>query len=355
METSETFGRPTDRYGLGAVGMPYTANSDYRPIPPDAYGTLFIPERIRKGYYVEELNDGVYYVSSGAYDGMFVATGNGVVVVDTPPLLGTNYLRAIREVTDEPVTHVIYSHWHADHIGGAGIYGPDVTYVSHEYTRELLERWPDLGGRHPLHLPTLTFSDNETLDVNGVRLQLDYRGVNHSPGNIFIYAPKQKVLGAIDIITPGWSTFEYCDASENIRGWAEAHDWILEYDFRAVVSGHLTRWGTRDDATTSREYVQDLLAFSQEAVEEVKVDELVEKIGFANNWVLWENLLNELTNYVVKKTLEKKSGNGQTWAERLAGADVATKYHAASIVQAQRLEWGRMTKLEGMVAPPDEP
>lgn len=76
------------------------------PIPPAAYGDLFLPERIRKGYYVEEVNDGVSYVTSGAYDGMFVASGNGVAVVDTPPLLGTNYLRAISEVTDEPVTHL---------------------------------------------------------------------------------------------------------------------------------------------------------------------------------------------------------------------------------------------------------
>ena len=61
-----------------------------------------------------------------------------------------------------------------------------------------------------------------------------------------------------------------------------------------------------------------------------------------NVWVLWENYLNDLT----KKTLEKKSSNGQTWARRLAGADVMTKYHAYSIVEAMRLERGVIGRME---------
>ncbi len=160
------------------------------------------------------------------------------------------------------------------------------------------------------------------------------------------YAPKQKVLAAIDIISPGWSAFKHCDASENIRGWVEAHDQILEYDFTAVVSGHVNRWGTREDAIASREYTNDIVAFSREALAQVSYQELVERIGFSNVWVLWENYFNEMTNYVTKKTLEKVSSNGQIWAQRLAGADVMTKYHAYSILEALRLEWGVMSKLE---------
>lgn len=35
-------------------------------------------------------------------------------------------------------------------------------------------------------------------------LRLDYRGPNHSEGNIFIWAPKQKLLMLVDVIFPGW-------------------------------------------------------------------------------------------------------------------------------------------------------
>ena len=58
-------------------------------------------------------------------------------------------------------------------------------------------------------MPTKKFSNNYTLQVGNQTLQLDYYGNNHSPGNIFIYAPKQKVLMLVDIIFPGWTPFPY--------------------------------------------------------------------------------------------------------------------------------------------------
>jgi len=185
--------------------------------------------------------------------------------------------------------------------------------------------------------------------VNGVKLELSYKGQNHCEGNIFIYAPEQKVLAAIDIISPGWTPFKNCDASESFRGWVEAHDQILEYDFNAIVAGHTNRWGTREDAITSREYANDMVAFSREALEQCGYMDLLERIGFSNPWVLWDNYFNELTNYATKKVLTKKTGNGQTWAQRLAGADVMTKYHVYCILEAMRLEWGLLSRMESEV------
>jgi hypothetical protein len=56
--------------------------SDYAAVPPNAFGCVFLPDRIQKGYHVEELADGAYYVSNGAYDAMFISTCSGVIVVN---------------------------------------------------------------------------------------------------------------------------------------------------------------------------------------------------------------------------------------------------------------------------------
>jgi glyoxylase-like metal-dependent hydrolase (beta-lactamase superfamily II) len=209
---------------LGPLGVPYNnVIEDFIPAPESSYGSLFLPDRLKKGYHVEEISDGVYWVSSGWYDCMFIRTGSGVIAVDAPPALGENLLAAIEEVTDEPVTHVIYSHWHADHIGAASVYGSKVKRIAHDKTRELLERFPDPN--RPL--PTETFSKDATLDVNGVKVELSYKGQNHSEGNIFIYVPKPKILAAIDIASPGWVTFRDCDSSENLSGYVQAFDQIL--------------------------------------------------------------------------------------------------------------------------------
>ena len=87
---------------------------------------MFTEDHIRKGYNVKEIAHGVYWVTSGWYDCMFIRTGNGVVAVDAPPALGENLLSVIEEVTDEPVTHMIYSHWHADHVGASSIFGSKI-------------------------------------------------------------------------------------------------------------------------------------------------------------------------------------------------------------------------------------
>src|SRR3546814_17073101 len=133
--------------------------------------------------------------------------------MDAAPTLGENRLAAIEAVTDKPITHLIYSHWHSDHIGAASMYGPDVKIIAHELTKELLERFPD--PQRPI--PHATFAKELTLDIGGVKLELSYKGANHCPGNIFIYAPAHKVLTKIAIVSHGTTTFFPTEASENIH------------------------------------------------------------------------------------------------------------------------------------------
>ena len=299
-------------------------------------------ELASKGYHVEQIGsaDGFYWVTQGIYDAAFLTTGQGVIAIDAPPQLGELMLAAIEEVTDEPVTHVVYSHWHSDHIGAAAMYGPSVKIYAHEITRELLERWPD-----PLRpLPTETFSKDATLEVGGTRLELSYRGENHCPGNIFMYAPAQRALTAIDIVSPGWSVFMHCDGSENITGWMEAHDQLLDYDFDVLVGGHVSRYGTRSDVVDHREYINDILAYSYEVLRETTMTrggrtssaatkEILAEALPLRAWTAVENLYSYRVNHVTHRTLTKVTSNGQTWAERLAGASNMTKYHAWSILE----------------------
>ena len=91
------------------------------PLPETSIGPAI---DYSKGYLVEEIKDGLYWVTEGAYQAMFLTTGEGVIVVDAPPSIGQNYLKAIAEVTEEPITHVIYSHTHNDHVGAMSMF-PD--------------------------------------------------------------------------------------------------------------------------------------------------------------------------------------------------------------------------------------
>jgi glyoxylase-like metal-dependent hydrolase (beta-lactamase superfamily II) len=82
--------------------------------------------------------------------------------------------------------------------------------------------------------------------------------VNHESGNIFIYAPKQKVLMLVDVVYPRWMPYKNLGIAEDVPGYIQAHHDALKYDFDIFVGGHVDRVGTRDDVETSLEFVNDL-------------------------------------------------------------------------------------------------
>jgi glyoxylase-like metal-dependent hydrolase (beta-lactamase superfamily II) len=307
------------------------------PLPNAARGPA-IPQD--KGYLVEEIRDNLYWVTEGVYQIMFLTTGEGVIVVDAPPSIGENILKAIAEVTDEPITHVIYSHSHADHISAASIYPDDATYIAHEATAAQLARASDpdralqfgafLGGS-PVPEPTVTFSDSYTLEVGDQVLELEYHGVNHEAGNIFIYAPKQKVLMVVDVIFPGWVPFKDLALAEDVPGFIQAHDEVLSYDFDIFIGGHLTRLGSRKDVETQREYILDAQANAAQALQMVDFSAVAQETGFENTWHLVETYLDRLAQACNDSTVPN-------WVDRLGGADVFTFSHCSRLVESLRID-----------------
>ena len=318
--------------GLGVT----PSKDELAEVPAAAYGPA-IPE---KGYFVEEISDGLYWMTEGVYQVMFLTTGEGVIVVDAPPSIGENILKAIAEVTDEPITHVIYSHSHADHLAAASMYPSDAVYIAHVDTAEQLIRQNDTNrpfpygmfvGGSPVPLPTRTFTDSLTLNVGNQTLQLEYRGPNHDAGNIFIYAPKQKVLMFIDVIFPGWSPFKDLAVSEDVPGYLKAHDDVLSFDFDTLVSGHVGRLGTREDVEVQLEYLMDIQANAAQALQTVDFFAIAAEIGFENPWALFDT-------YLAKLNQECSSATIPVWIDRLGGVDVFTESHCARIIESLRID-----------------
>lgn len=208
----------------------------------------------RKGYVVEEIRGGLYWVSDGAYDTMFLVTRDGVIAVDAPPTLGANYLKAIAEVTQQPVAYLIYSHEHTDHIGAAHLFPKGVKIVAQKDTAEILGQRKD--PRRPP--PTVTFNDTYALELGGEKLILTYPGINHERGNIFIYAPKQKTLMLVDVVYPGYMPYKNLGIAEDIPGYIAVQRKALLYDFLTFVGGHVTRLGDRSDVERNLEFAIDL-------------------------------------------------------------------------------------------------
>src|SRR5712692_3470622 len=141
------------------------------------------------GYRLQRVGEAGYVVISGFVQSSFVVTSGGVVVVDAPPALAEKIPAAIKQVTDKPVTHFIYTHSHYDHVGSASRF-PGAELIAHAETARILEVHAD--PERPL--PTRAFDgDQMTLVVGGESFELIYPGTNHDTGNMLVSVPKQRL------------------------------------------------------------------------------------------------------------------------------------------------------------------
>ena len=293
--------------------------------------TTTLPEAARglpidsaKGYVVEEIGHGLHWVSDGPYQAMFLVEPERVLLVDAPPSLGERLLGAIREVTDRPVTHVVYTHAHADHVAGASVF-EGATFVGHRDTARLLERAADR--RRPV--PTVTFE--EQLVLGG--LVLRYEGLNHHPGNLFVHAPRHRTLMVVDVVYHGWVPYKSLGLPKDVPGYIEAHDTMLGYDFEHFVSGHNARLGTRHDVEEAREHIHDLRAACARALEEVSLADAIREVGFEDGYRLMDVYHDRVCESAAAEVIAK-------WRGRLGGAESFTVDNCWVMSQSLRLDDG---------------
>ncbi len=235
---------------------------DYAPVPQSSLGVALNEQ----GYYVGRVERNLYWVTDGVYQSAFLTTSDGVVLFDAPPSIGHNLRRAVDEIAaaegvSNKVTHLVYSHHHADHGAAASLFD-DVVRVGHEETRRLLLR--DNDPARPV--PEVTFADRYTLEVGGERVELAWHGSNHSPDNIYIHFPDHDTLMLIDIVNAGWVPIYNTNLSEDVPGYIAAPATALNYPWRHFICGHLGRLATRDDVAVHQQYIADIEASAREAI-----------------------------------------------------------------------------------------
>lgn len=301
-----------------------TPTKQYAPLPDTARG---VPVERAVGYAMEEIRDKLYWVTNGADQAMFLVSSQGVIVVDAPPMLAEGLASAIRKVTSQPITHLVYSHSHADHIGGASRISTTAQVVAHGETARALRRAAD--PHRPV--PTVTFEDSLVLTVGEQTLHLAYQGSNHVPGNIFIYAPRQRTLMLVDIVWPGWVPFTALGQARDVPGYVAALDATLAYDFDTFIGGHIGRYGRREDVEQTRAYVQDLLAEAGAALASVDFNAVAAEVGYENVFLLVDTWFKRISNQCAA-AMEKK------WVGRLGAADVWADTHCFAAAQSLRID-----------------
>jgi glyoxylase-like metal-dependent hydrolase (beta-lactamase superfamily II) len=302
---------------------------DYAPVPPGALG----PALTEQGYYVGRVEQNLYWITDGTYQSAFLTTRDGVVLLDAPPTIGRNIQRGVDEIAaangvSNKVTHLVYTHHHADHAGASSLFDRNVARIGHEETRTLLLR--DDDPTRPA--PEETFQDRRTLEIGGERIELAWHGTNHSPDNIFIHLPDHDTLMLVDIVNPGWAPVYQSNLTEDIPGYITAPATALTYPWKHFIGGHMGRLGTRGDIAVHQQYMADIADHSRKALDTVDPTPYFVKYD-QNTWAAVRGYLDAVTAAASEPVIEKYTGV-------LAAADVFTASTTFHVMQSIRLDLG---------------
>ncbi|HMA08445.1 MAG TPA: MBL fold metallo-hydrolase [Ramlibacter sp.] len=207
----------------------------------------------------------------------FVITPAGVVVIDAlgSPALAQRLLAEIRKHTDQPVTHVIVTHYHADHIYGLQAFkAAGAKVLAHEAGREYLNSdtarlrleasrtelapWVDRDTR--LVEADEWLAGGRDLVVGGMRLRIEHVGPAHTPEDLVVYLPQEKVLFAGDLVFRG--RIPYVGQADSGH-WIKAIDSLLAFDAGVIVPGH---GPVSSQARQDMELTRDYLAYLRQVM-----------------------------------------------------------------------------------------
>jgi glyoxylase-like metal-dependent hydrolase (beta-lactamase superfamily II) len=277
----------------------------------------------------------LYWVTDGTYQAAFLTTREGVVLFDAPPTIGHNLQRAIDRIASNTgasnkVTHLVYSHHHADHVGASSLFGGDVVRVGHVDTKRLLAR--DSDPARPVPLPDITFETHRRLHLGGERIDLAWHGTNHTPDNIYIHFPHHDTLMLVDINLPGWAPYDSFNLNEDVPGSIAAAAKAMAYPWKHFIGGHMGRLGTRHDMAVYQRYVADLIDNIKKAVMTVDPTPFFARYG-NNSWAAVQTYRAAQVDYAAAPVIKKYTGV-------LAAADVYTASTAFILLESIRLDLG---------------
>ena len=137
---------------------------------------------------------------------------------------------ALASLSDDPVKHLINSHWHFDHTdGNEWLHSIGAEITAHENTRKHLsvttrvEDWNFTFPPAPAGaLPTKLFNSEQTLHLNGATLALKRYAPAHTDSDISVHFTDADIIDVADTLWNGHFPFIDYSTGGNIDGMIRA-------------------------------------------------------------------------------------------------------------------------------------
>jgi glyoxylase-like metal-dependent hydrolase (beta-lactamase superfamily II) len=239
--------------------------------------TTFAQEPVRE---VSKVTGDVYRFVNNNHRSVFIITGNGVVVTDPINAEAATWLKAeIEKLTDQPITHLVYSHSHGDHASGGSAFG------------EVPNIFAQMSGPETIDgvEPTVVFGEQMEFGLGDHFFELTYLGAGHGEDLAAMVIRPENVAFVVDAVATRRLFYKDFPGT-TVDAWTDQVRKVETLDFEILVGGH-GPVGTKADATNGRIYLEELRAEVLEGLQAGKsVDELAESVTMDKykDWIAYD-------------------------------------------------------------------
>jgi glyoxylase-like metal-dependent hydrolase (beta-lactamase superfamily II) len=255
---------------VGAGALPLTLTAFQQPPAP------MVVE-------ADKIKDNLYVLKGGGGNTSAFITATGVIVVDTKnPGWGAPLLAKIKTLTDKPITTIINTHTHGDHVSGNVEFPATVDIIVQENTKtNMMAMKPAAGVAQPAGgpppnifaanggkgMPRRTFKDKMTLGKGADEVDLYYFGRAHTNGDTVVVFPSLRVMHVADVFPTrglpimdsnnGGTGVGYASTLTKISG-------LADRSVDVVINGHNDQTTTPADLHQFHDFVTDFVKFVQD-------------------------------------------------------------------------------------------
>ena len=238
----------------------------------------------------DKVKDNLYVLKGGGGNTAVFITGKGVIVVDTKnPGWGQPILDTIKKLTDKPVTTIINTHTHGDHVSGNVEFPPTVDVIVQENTKKYMERSNPVFGLQTTAaenifkknegrgLPKRTFTTAWGMGSGADAIEIRYFGPAHTGGDAFVIFKKHRVMHVGDTMP----TRDLPIMDKNNGGSGLSYSGTIAKaaavkNVDTIINGHHDTTTTKADLKLYSEFIADFVKFVQDAKKAGKtIDDVV--------------------------------------------------------------------------------
>ncbi|HCO3495709.1 MBL fold metallo-hydrolase [Escherichia coli] len=228
--------------------------------PSDKLNNLF-ERNMSQHYILQKIGERTYYVQRYFYSTTFYVGDKGVLLFDAPEGRGKYLLQAIRDVTPLPVTALVYSHYHVDHIGDSPFWndeakkeGVNLRIIASKATAEKMQF---MNSRLPVATQVLSKKDDQfKFEKQTIELHRFVKA-GHTDDHSVWLLKQEKVAHSPDLLNPDQLPMMGFAVSDTLVYHDSNLRQVEMLDWKYFIGGH-GNIGSHDDFKFQRQFLNDL-------------------------------------------------------------------------------------------------